>query len=677
MELKRRIIDLKCYLTSLFIIILPFLYTEETLDPVLSLRFFLFSILVLILTLLNFKKKIDISLLRHSIVLCFLSLISIFCISTLFLNNVISEAIYVTIKLALFLFYLINITDILKDDLCRNRLFISISLFSIICSVLYLFQVTNLYFYHSDRSKWFFITDLTKLAATMANKNLLSSALFLTIPFSFYNLYSCKKIVRIISILSLMLIPIVFFFTNSKATLLGLFILILSILVLKLLPKTFVKVFYYSVIFTFLISCFSIVYINDYKSSFSLKLKDHLIEYSNNEELFNDKRSSFGTRINLYKNTLDLIKKNPILGVGPGNWKIQHGKYSLYRTLGEDGRKLVQRPHNDFLWIASESGIISGIIYLLIFIIALKNIHFKIYKKDDKKVLFNYSVFGVLLGYFSISLFDFPLERITHNILFVILLSYIISLSKKSQLNVSNRFHKIFWFISVFFICISSYVAKARHTGEIHLTKAKFYKGKNSSKLIIRNVDNAFIPNIYEVDRSGTPIHWYKGVANFSLNNLDESFNDFKIAYQHNPFHLHVLNNIGTLYELKGNSTKAKMYYNSALDISPRFEEVSVNLSAILFNEGKIQEALDIILRCNIEKDLLKYDKYLKTISLSMIENYLNNTKLKISDRNKILYLKGLFLNDIIQAKFKIRHIYELRKSSNSHYLDLYLKTNI
>ena len=63
------------------------------------------------------------------------------------------------------------------------------------------------------------------------------------------------------------------------------------------------------------------------------------------------------------------------------------------------------------------------------------------------------------------------------------------------------------------------------------------------------------------------------------------------------------------------------MYYERALDISPRFEEVSVNLSAILFNEGKVQEALDVILRCNIEKDYLKYDKYLKTIS-KMIKNY-------------------------------------------------------
>ena len=507
----------------------------------------------------------------------------------------------------------------------------------------------------------------------MANKNLLSSALFLTIPFSFYNLYSSNKVVKIISLLSLIFIPIVFFFTTSKATLLALLILILSILVLKLLPKIFVRFFYCSIIFIFLISCFSIVYIKDSESSFSLRVKNHFIEYSNNEELFNDKKSSFGTRINLYRNTLDLIKTNPILGVGPGNWKIQHGKYSLYRTLGEDGRKLVQRPHNDFLWIASESGIISGIIYLLIFIIALKNIHFKIYKNDDKKVLFNYSVFGVLLGYFLISLFDFPLERITHNILFIILLSYTITVSKKSQQNVSNRFHKIFWCISVLFICLSSYVANARHTGEIHLTKAKLYKGKNSWKPIIRNVDNAFIPNIYEIDRSGTPIHWYKGVANFSMNNLDESFDDFKIAHEYNPFHLHVLNNIGTLYELKGNSIKAKMYYERALDISPRFEEVSVNLSAILFNEGEIQEALDVILRCNIEKDYLKYDKYLKTISLKMIKNYKEEKKINSREKKQILYLENLFMNDHQLAKKTMRNLYEIRKENDKDFLDIYL----
>ena len=73
---------------------------------------------------------------------------------------------------------------------------------------------------------------------------------------------------------------------------------------------------------------------------------------------------------NLYKNTFDLIKNNPVLGVGPGNWKIQHGKYSYMAPLVKM-EKTLQRPHSDLLWIASEAGIIAGIVYLLIFIIAL------------------------------------------------------------------------------------------------------------------------------------------------------------------------------------------------------------------------------------------------------------------------------------------------------------------
>ena len=43
--------------TSLFIIILPFLYTEDTLDPVLTLDFFSFSILGVNSYLLVLKKK--------------------------------------------------------------------------------------------------------------------------------------------------------------------------------------------------------------------------------------------------------------------------------------------------------------------------------------------------------------------------------------------------------------------------------------------------------------------------------------------------------------------------------------------------------------------------------------------------------------------------------------------
>ena len=256
-------------------------------------------------------------------------------------------------------------------------------------------------------------------------------------------------------------------------------------------------------------------------------------------------------------------------------------------------------------------------------------------------------------------------------------MSYIVSTSSNKKISsFKYKINKVFWGGSILVICSTVYVANARHKGEVYLTKAKFYKDKNTWQAIINNVDKAYISNIYEIDRSGTPIHWYRGVANFSLGKLDDSFQDFKIAYDYNPYHLHVLNNIGTIYELKGKSKIAKQYYQKALQISPRFEEVSVNLAAILYNEQKLQESLDVILRCNIPKDLLKYDKYLKTISHKLIDNYLNEKKLNLYNKEKIKVLKSLFRDDYKLALKTMRELYEARKINNEHYLELYLNQN-
>ena len=81
-----------------------------------------------------------------------------------------------------------------------------------------------------------------------------------------------------------------------------------------------------------------------------------------------------------------------------------------------------------------------------------------------------------------------------------------------------------------------------------------------------------------------------------------------------------IINNIATCYELKGERTKAIQYYKKALAISPRFEEASVNLSAVLYNENQYEEALDVLLRCNFAKDKKKYNRYLSVI----MKSYLN-----------------------------------------------------
>ena len=102
---------------------------------------------------------------------------------------------------------------------------------------------------------------------------------------------------------------------------------------------------------------------------------------------------------------------------------------------------------------------------------------------------------------------------------------------------------------------------------------SKALKGKNVWHRVIKEIDKAYDPNFYELDRSGTPLHWYRGVANFSMGKQELAFKDFLYAHKLNPNHLHVLNNLATIYELKGDRKNAIYYYSRALEISPKFEE--------------------------------------------------------------------------------------------------------
>ncbi|MBE84466.1 MAG: hypothetical protein CME21_18045, partial [Gemmatimonadetes bacterium] len=58
-------------------------------------------------------------------------------------------------------------------------------------------------------------------------------------------------------------------------------------------------------------------------------------------------------RTELWKKTVDIIADHPILGVGLGNWEFQFPAYADGQHLNVDAAP--RRPHNDLLWLASET----------------------------------------------------------------------------------------------------------------------------------------------------------------------------------------------------------------------------------------------------------------------------------------------------------------------------------
>ena len=653
----------KWLLVSIFIAFLPFIYTETTLDPVLTLRFFIFSIVVLVFLLMSKGPLLTKEVLRHPIIIILFCIFCLYVLSTFTSSYGYSDSVYHTLKVGLFIVFLLAITKEFKEN--RELIFKSGMIFSLLTSLLAVFQIVMSMLNETLGS------EINQITGTMANKNLLSSVLFLAIPFNIYCVYLVKsKIWKILALVSLISILLVVLFLQTRAVYIALLLSCIVFVIVKF--KSLKKVVFFSSLIIIITCCFIVLLnvIQFESDSYVNRLKVELNDIVNVRETLN-KRNSISTRYELYKNTINIIKENPVTGVGPGNWRLEIPKAGLYRTKGETGNSIVQRPHNDFLWIASETGILSGLLYVLLFFFVLKNVYFLSKDSNPKERIFYATIFSVISGYLFISAVDFPMERIEHNVLFYTLIVTAVSPNIKPTINVKH--HTAFNSIMISIVVLCCVIGLLRHKGEVHLTTAKLYKGKQHWQRIIKEIDKAYVPNIYELDRSSTPVHWYSGVAKFSLGQQEGAYEDFKRAHSLNPNHLHVLNNLATSYQLKGNSENAKMYYNDALRISPRFEDASVNLAAVIFNEGETQEALNVILTCNFVNDTKKYNQYLKTIINKSINDYIGLAKPSQSDVKKILSLKNQMNNDFENVKKQFRVLYEIKKTNNTHYIKLYL----
>ncbi len=110
--------------------------------------------------------------------------------------------------------------------------------------------------------------------------------------------------------------------------------------------------------------------------------------------------NSLKTRVVMWESSLYMIKNNPILGVGVGNYQPNYLDYIdnvSSRNLTAGSRKH-DHPHNMFLFIAAEQGIPSLLLFLIMIFISVKISLFNIY---------NYPEFSLenLMGIASLSMF--------------------------------------------------------------------------------------------------------------------------------------------------------------------------------------------------------------------------------------------------------------------------------
>ena len=671
-------------LLQIFIISLPLVTSFSTLDPTLSIRILFLAIFVsiVLLIVLFSKDGIDMQIVKHPFSIIYLALICSYLISS-YVNGFTPDGHVIILKLCLFYVFLLLVLHLFRE-FGIEFILKPILYFSLIISLLYFVQVVDFYLdvsgIYTEKTNLVFNT----LSSTMANKNLMASVQFLCLPFIIYLYAISNKFFKTLCVVAILLFVLSLVLSQTRAVFAAIFVFVF---VMMLFNRSFLNKKHYIYIFLSVILFLGASFL--------------LLKQSNRYDVFVHKieklvNFSESGRYKLYNSTFQMIQDKPIIGVGAGNWKVEAWQYGLYKD--NIGESFAQRPHNDFLWTWSEGGVVAMISYLLLFLIILRESYLRYNNSEGKERLLYSLLFSVTVGYAIISFFDFPMERVPHNILFLIIAAVVLSKgikSAKKKIEIPKYIIVVFFLISTYTITFSY----NRYQKEIHIRNAIDFKGEGSNNLLIKAITVAYDPDYYEMDNTGTPLLWYRGEGYFNLSTINEikgrykkakeyqdmAFSDFKESYIVNPNHVHVLNNLATIYEMQVERKKAKEYYYKALEIIPTLKESRVNLAVILFYEKEYEQALDVILeskvypfyserqkkRQNIKEKINRYDNSLKVIVNSWANSLINKSE---EETLRIKNILNSFDKKPDFAEKRMREIKKIKDNEQCDYLTALIK---
>jgi putative inorganic carbon (hco3(-)) transporter len=260
------------------------------------------------------------------------------------------------------------------------------------------------------------IPSISAIKSIYSNKNILTSAIFIKIPFALWLISYGDKRMKNLSLAGVFLAVTAIFFLSTRAFYIGIiliFILYLAFMIIRWKREKSKAGVRLMLLFAASIILGLLVYSSVQVLVFSkLKQEDYNSGIANRlSSVSKEIGRESGGRIVPWKMTGKLIKENPVLGVGLGNWKISVLKYES--LIPEEGFVFYHETHDDFLQVTSETGIIGGLIYLAVFILTAIGFLRAFFKKQAEEESYKYLLIPAF-GIFSYSIdasFNFPFDR--------------------------------------------------------------------------------------------------------------------------------------------------------------------------------------------------------------------------------------------------------------------------
>lgn len=247
--------------------------------------------------------------------------------------------------------------------------------------------------------------DLFAIKGNTGNINILAASLNIKVPFLIIGIIHFTRWKRILLVLALLLSTTIILLTSSRATFLGLVLIVFIFLFFYARVYSFKKTDYIKISFVLLPLLISGIVTN----LIFAKLGDseRFKSIGNRISQIDPEDGSAKLRLQFWDNALKMIAEKPVSGIGVGNWKI--GSLPYEKAFIDDSN-ISSNAHNDFMEVTAETGILNGLIYIALFVLLFFSNIKKILKSGKKGTqLVALLNLMLLVSYGFDALLNFPL----------------------------------------------------------------------------------------------------------------------------------------------------------------------------------------------------------------------------------------------------------------------------
>ncbi len=292
-------------------------------------------------------------------------------------------------------------------------------------------------------------------------------------------------------------------------------------------------------------------------------------------------------RLIWWGDTLRMIRDHPFLGVGWGNFSYAYFPYASLARLGPGAEDLaLEHPHNEYLGILAEGGLLGFGTFLWLFLAAVGSARQAGRTVRGRGSALVTGLVGSLAAASIHGFFMYNFHEPGTAINLWMVLAGLEVLSRSDPPVPSLSLAKGFPPVAASFLLLGSMGASFFLFG-VRPLMADHYLQRAMNPWSFSRKD-APIPNFFRslAWEEGFPAHFELGKILYRLSLFEQAALHFRRAVELNPYHLGARNNLASALWKMGRAAEAKALYQEVLRINPAFWTAYNNLGNVLLEEG-------------------------------------------------------------------------------------------